>query len=211
MMRILTTMVFIFGGACAICSSLWHMGNTALFVYHAQKVPALVVDVSERPFESTLEMLENGNMPWGGNTAYHPHLLYHLFGRPITDTSIPDLDNRDFSVGQQVTLLLHPQRPHLRHIDDPKFLWIGDLLLLVCGVIMALVACCMLRRGSKRRAPAQSHAPDPVDKSPGNEAPAAVPARKRKRKASSSRRTEVRAPSKRAASPKKRKRKSATP
>ncbi len=189
MFRKLFTIALLLMGLYAAGSALWQLGNTVIFVCKAQKVPAVVVDATERPFESIFEMLEHGNMPWEGQTAYHPHLRYNLFDRPITDTTLPDLDNRDYANGQQVELLVHPQNTHMRHINEAKFLWLGNLTLLGCGGLMLWLGWRVLRRrgktGAQRPAKDSGQAPRQQPSAP----PASAPPRKRQKKTSSSGKT----------------------
>ncbi len=187
MVRKLAIIALLLAGLYTSWKALYQLGSTAIFALEAQKVSAVVVDVTERPFADITEQLCHGNMPWGGETAYHPHLRYELFGRVITDTTLPDLDNRDFSNGQRVELLLHPQKPHLRHINEIKFLWGGGLTLLVSSVILLWLTRCLLRRGKKltNRLAAASSEPSPSVPPDKSDAPPAT--RKRSRKNSASR------------------------
>ena len=202
MARKLFIAALLLAGLYAMGIGLWRLGNTAVFIFRAQKVPAVVVDATERPFESIFEMLEHGNMPWEGEIAYHPHLRYKLFGRTITDTTLPDLDNRDFSNGQQVELLVHPQSTHVRHINEAKFLWYGNLTMLGSGAFMLLLFRCLRRcRGKGEKRPvAESHVQAPGRQvSDSKEKP---PTRKRSRKTDS--REKPSGSTKRSAAPKKR-------
>ncbi len=183
MFRKLSTIALLAAGLYAAVSSLWQLGNTVVFVCKAQKVSALVVDATERPFESIFEMLEHGNMPWEGHTAYHPYLRYNLFGRPITDTTLPDLDNRDYANGQQVELLVHPQNTHMRHINEAKFLWVGDLTLLGCGALMLWLGWRLLRRRGKTGTQRPAKGPEQAPRQQSSAPPTSEPPRKRQQKA----------------------------
>lgn len=205
MTRILTKCAILLGGLYATGLALWHLGSTVVFVCQAERVPGIVVDVKERPFDGVVEMMQHGNMPWEGPTAYQPYVRYELYGRPVLDDTLPDLDNRNYTNGQAVEIILHPQQPHRRHLYSAKFLWVGDLLLLALGVLLLLLARRLLRRRKKtqaskpaakpKQAPAPTPAPEPVP-APPPAATAAAPEtlkleaepapRKRRRKAASS-------------------------
>lgn len=203
MTRILTKCAILLGGLYATGLALWHLGSTVVFVCQAERVPGIVVDVKERPFDGVVEMMQHGNMPWEGPTAYQPYVRYELYGRPVLDDTLPDLDNRNYTNGQAVEIILHPQQPHRRHLYSAKFLWVGDLLLLALGVLLLLLARRLLRRRKKTQASkpaakpkqAPAPAPEPVP-APPPAATAAAPEtlkleaepapRKRRRKAASS-------------------------
>ncbi len=189
-------------GLYASGMGLWRLGSTLVFVSKAQKVSAVVVDATERPFESIFEMVEHGNMPWEGGTAYHPHLQYKLFGRTITDTTLPDLDNRDFSNGQQVELLIHPQNTHIRHINEAKFLWLGNLEMLGSGLLMLLLFRCLQRC---RRKAVERPVEKPRVQTPDRQVTASeVPQSTCKRRRKTDSREKSSGSAKRTASPKKR-------
>lgn len=191
MTRHLTRWLILLAGLYAAGLALWHMASTAVFVHEAVYIPAVVVDSKERPFDGALEMLQHGNMPWEGETAYQPYVRYMLFGRTITDDSLPDLDNREYANGEAVEIILHPQATHRRHLNKFKFLWAGDLLLLALGAILLIIARYLLRRRKKRihhqphREPAPAPAPPPAAPAKAEDKAPAAP-RKRKRKASAS-------------------------
>lgn len=203
MTRILTKCAILLGGLYATGLALWHLGSTVVFVCQAERVPGIVVDVKERPFDGVVEMMQHGNMPWEGPTAYQPYVRYELYGRPVLDDTLPDLDNRNYTNGQAVEIILHPQQPHRRHLYSAKFLWVGDLLLLALGVLLLLLARRLLRRRKKTQAskpaakPKQAPVPAPEPApAPPPAATAAAPEtlkleaepapRKRRRKAASS-------------------------
>ncbi len=149
MHRAFTAVAMLLIGLYCVGNALWQLGRTAWFVMEAQRVPATVVDETKRSFDGIFEQLRHGNMPWDGDTAFRPHLRYVLYGRPIVDTTWPDLDNRSFVDGRQVTLLIHPQNPHQRHIDSPKFLWTGSCVLFLVGGFSLLTGWFLFKRRKK--------------------------------------------------------------
>ncbi len=149
MYRAFTAVAMLLIGLYCAGNALWQLGCTAWFVMEAQRVPATVVDETKCPFDGIFEQLRHGNMPWDGDTAFRPHLRYTLYDRPIVDTTWPDLDNRSFVDGQQVTLLIHPQNPHQRHIDRPKFLWTGSCVLFLVGGFSLLTGWFLFKRRKK--------------------------------------------------------------
>lgn len=174
---ILTKCAILLGGLYATGLSLWHLGNTVVFVCKADRVPGIVVDVKERPFDGVVEMLQHGNMPWEGAIAYQPYVRYELFGHPVMDDSLPDLDNRNYANGQAVDIILDPANPFRRHLYSAKFLWVGDLLLLAAGALLLMLARYLLRRRRKQPTATakQKSAPAPAKPLPAP-APAPQPA-----------------------------------
>lgn len=190
MMRFLTKCAILLGGLYATGLALWHLGSTAIFVHEAVCIPAVVVDSTTRPFEGITEQLSHGLMPWEGDTAYHPHVRYELFGLNRVDTTLPDLDNREYHNGEAVEIILHPQQPHRRHLNKAKFLWVGDMLLLALGVLLLLQARHLLRRKKARHAkqaaapkaepaprPKATPHPEPAPRAPSHPEPKPAPAK----------------------------------
>lgn len=184
MTRFLIKCAILLGGLYATGLALWHIGCTILFVQGAVCKPGIVEDVKERPFEDVVEMLEHGNLPWEGDTAYQPFVRYELYGNSILDDKLPDLDNRNYTNGQAVEIILDPRNTHHRHLNSAKFLWGGDLILLALGALLLLISRWLWRRRKKtaRQAPpAQAKAaaprrsaPQPPPQSP-EPAPAPAP------------------------------------
>lgn len=161
MTKILARILILLGGMYATGLALWHLALTAIFVHEAVYIPARVVDSTNRPFEGLVEQLRHGNLPWDGDTAYHPHVSYILFGNTITDKELPDLDNREYPDGEAVEIILHPQETHRRHISKFKFLWGGDLLLLALGGGLLGVFRLTRRRKPRHARPTAAHKPEP--------------------------------------------------
>ncbi len=184
-LRSLSIVAILFTGLYCVSYALYLLALSAWFVIHAQVLPATVVDESKRPFESIFEQLRHGNMPWDGDTAFHPHLRYTLYGRPIVDTTLPDLDNRSFPNGSRVSLLIHPQKPHQRHIYKAKFLWVAPSVLLLTGSLLLLSAYLLLKK--RRPAPtpppqAPPPLPEPQKQPPPTPKPTPASPKKRKPK-----------------------------
>ena len=160
--------LMLLGGLYAVGLALWRLGGTAMFVHEAILAPGVVVDVRERPFEDYLEMFAHGNFPWEGSVAHQPHVRYEYAGLSRVDSTLPDLDNQDYDRGQSVEIILHPEQPHLRHLNKFKFVWGRHLLLLGGGLFLLLlwrVSTRLRRRSSqprRRRAAAQPVVVAPV-------------------------------------------------
>lgn len=169
MTRFLTKCAILLGGMYATGLALWNLGNTAVFVYKSITLPGVVVDVKERPFDGYLEMLQHGNMPWQGSTAYQPHVRYSISNYQMVDTTLPDWDSRNYVNDQPVEIILDPTRPGHRHINSARFLWLGDLLLLAFGVGVLLLARYIIWGRRRKRHP--HTAPHPTA-TPTREAPA---------------------------------------
>lgn len=137
--RTIIKCLLLLGGLYAAGLALWRLGASAVFVHEAVTLPGIVVDVRERPFEDYWEALEHGNLPWQGAVAHQPHVRYEFAGLSRVDDSLPDLDNQDYDRGQAVEVILHPQKPHERHLNKPKFIWGRHLLQLALGLAMLLL------------------------------------------------------------------------
>lgn len=143
------------GGLYAAGVGLWRLGQSAVFVHEAVVIPGVVVDVRERPFEGFIEMMQHGNLPWECAVAHQPHVRYSREGVSIVDTTLPDLDSRDYNRGDEVEIILHPQKPHMRHLHAAKFIWVAHLFTLALGVLLLVVFWLTrkLRFVSRRRSP----------------------------------------------------------
>ena len=131
--------LLLLGGLYAAGTALWRLGEAAVFVHEAVVLPGVVVDVRERPFEDFWEAMQHGNWPWEGAVAHQPHVRYEFAGLPRVDSTLPDLDNRDYDRGQAVEVILHPQKPHERHLNKTKFIWGRHLIQLGLGLAMLLL------------------------------------------------------------------------
>lgn len=137
--RTITRWILLLGGLYAAGTALWRLGASAVFVHEAVVLPGVVVDVRERPFEDFWEAMTHGNLPWEGAVAHQPYVRYEFAGLSRVDDSLPDLDNRDYDRGQQVEVILHPQKPHERHLNKAKFIWGCHLMQLGLGLLMLLL------------------------------------------------------------------------
>lgn len=145
----------LFLGCWAVIYAVYQLGCTVAFEYRAECVPGKVVDVQERPFEDFIEMMQHGNLPWEGSTAYRPYVVYTLHGVQKFDSTLPDLDNRNYTNGQDVEIILDPEQTDNRHLNCAKFLWGGDLMLLALGcALLGIDHLARKRRRRKARRPA---------------------------------------------------------
>ena len=199
MLRRIAKYLILLFGLYAIGQALWNLSCTAMYVHEAERIPGIVTDVRMRPFSGYVEMLSHGNLPWDGDTSYQPHVRYTYSGVPIVDTTLPDLDNRNYANGEEVEIILHPQKPHLRHLNRAKFLWGGDVLLLLAGGL-CVGFFRLIRKRRRRQKPGHTPAKQenkPSHKQPTQQAAPPAPAP-----------TEAPAPKEEPAAPKKRRRKS---
>ena len=149
------------GGLYCTGLALWNLGCTALYHHKAVILPATVCDVRQRPFESWSEALRYGNLPWDGDIAYKPILAVTMpNGIRIRALTLPDLDNQDYRMGEQVELITHPYDPNQAHVHKWKFLWGADTMLLGLGALLAVPSWFILFPRRKRKgAPAPKRAP----------------------------------------------------
>ncbi len=142
------------------CLALWNLSNTLLYVHESQVVTATVKDVRQRPFESYTEALRYGNLPWNGDIAYKPILAFSMPGGFRTRAlTAPDLDNTDYTRGEQLELIAHPLDPTHCHVYKWKFLWGADCMLLGFALALGVPAWLVLFPRRKRRAAAPKAVP----------------------------------------------------
>lgn len=139
--------LFLVAGFLLAAWGLKGLGQTAVFVHESVRVPAVVTDVTQKPFESPLAAFCGGN--WKAEVAYYPHVSYSIPGG-ITQNGhrLPDADANDHSIGEQVEILTMPQDPTTAHLAEWKFIWGKPTALFGSGVLLFL--CGLLLRGPRR-------------------------------------------------------------
>ena len=156
------------------CLALWNLSNTLLYTHEAVVVPATVVDVRQRPFESYTEALKHGNFPWNGDVAYKPILAFSMPGGFHTRAlTAPDLDNEDYTRGAQLELIAHPQDPTHCHVYKWKFLWGADSMMLALALLLGVPAWFALFPRRRRKASARTHTGKTPQPRPQHSEPAA--------------------------------------
>lgn len=158
-------------------AALYHIADTAVFVYKAQVVDAVVTDVRQKPFESTWVALSHGNLSLAEDMSYLPTVRFTLPNGVRVTRELQQPDNRDYTAGEQLSLLTYPNDPTAACPYRFKFLWGGDCVRLVNALILLLLAR-LLRGKGKRRRPAvpAPTTPDRFHPSPTAEK---VPAKKK--------------------------------
>lgn len=126
--------------------ALWRLAQTAVFFHESITLTGLVIDVRQNHFNSQLEALAHGNMSWSGDISYQPIVAFIMPGGiTIPRRDMPDLDNTDYTLGQQVEIITLPHDPNTAHIKKWKFLWGGHCLLLGFGVLSSLPSWLLIR------------------------------------------------------------------
>lgn len=152
--------------------ALWGLTNTLLYYHEAVVLPATVIDVRQRPFESYSEALKYGNMPWDGDISYRPILTFVMpAGIPIRSYTSPDLDNTDYQRGEQVEIITHPHDPNQAHVKKWKFLWGADFMLLAFAALIGVPSWFVLFP-RKQRSTGHKPASRPAQPKPQPKAPA---------------------------------------
>lgn len=141
--------------------ALWNMGKTAIFLHESTVVKARVVDMVQYPFDSYAQAMAHGNLPWEGDTAYQVTLDFTLPTNPVAihipKMQMPDLDNRDYGIGQEVDILVPLTDPARAHLYRWKFLWGADCILLLFGLVMGCTGYLLLRRRRRKSSSAPRH------------------------------------------------------
>ena len=130
--------------------ALYKLVCTAMYVHESVVVTATVTDVIQKPFESTAEALEHGNLALGDSTAYSPIVRYTVPGGLVIDRMMTDADDTDYTVGQQVEVITPPLDPSRAHIHKWKFVWGWPCMQLGCGLVLTLLGFAL----QERRVPA---------------------------------------------------------
>lgn len=169
--------LFLVAGFLLAAWGLKGLGQTAVFVHEAVRVPAVVTDVTQKPFESTLDALRGGN--WKAEVAYYPHVSYSIPGGIRQNgRRLPDADANDHSIGEQVEILTMPQDPTTARLAEWKFIWGEPTVLFGSGVVLFL--CGLLLRGRRAARPARPKQ-EQHREAPRKEAPSPAPRRAAKK------------------------------
>ena len=156
--------------------ALWGLTNTLLYYHEAVVLPATVIDVRQRPFESYSEALKYGNLPWDGEISYRPIVTFVMpAGIPIRSYTSPDLDNVDYQRGEQIEIITHPHDPNQAHVKKWKFLWGADFMQLAFAALIGLPAWFILfprkRRSAGRKVTSRPAQSKPQPKAPAKPQP----------------------------------------
>lgn len=173
--------LFLLAGAAAALWGLKGLAESAVFVHEAVRVPAVVTDVTQKPFESTLDALRGGN--WKAEVAYYPHVSYSIpGGRGQSGWRLPDADSEDHAIGEQLELLTMPNDPTTARHAAWKFIWGEPTVLFCCGVVLFLFGQLLRGRKGGKRSPHPAKQEPRRDSKPAPKAaqPAARPSSKKK-------------------------------
>ena len=131
--------------------ALYKLVRTAIYVHESIVVTATVTDVLQKPFESTAEALEHGNLAMGGSTSYSPIVRYTVPGGLVIDRMMTDADDTDYTVGQQVEVITPALDPSRAHIHKWKFVWGWECMQLGTGMFLTLLGFALKERASKHQ------------------------------------------------------------
>lgn len=151
--------LFLLAGLLTAAWGLKGLGQAAIFVHEAVRLPAKVTDVTQKPFTSAWEALRGGN--WKAEVAYYPHVSYSVPGG-ITQTGLrlPDGDANDHAIGEQVEILTMPNDPTTAHLAVWKFIWGEPSVLFIGGVALFLFGRLLRGRKGHRAASPAHRAPE---------------------------------------------------
>lgn len=174
--------LFLLMGLLILIPTVGRMVQTAKFVWKAEVVTAVVTDVRQHPFTSTLDALLGGNLSTSDSTAYIPTLRFTL-PCGTTCTREPAIeDNRDYRIGEEVNVLTYAVDPTQVRPYRFKFLWGGDCVRAAAALLCLLLGR-LLHGPFFRRRPARQQEPRraPQPERPAELAPAAPAAEKPKK------------------------------
>lgn len=177
--------LFLLMGLLILIPTVGRMVQTAKFVWKAEVVTAVVTDVRQHPFTSTLDALLGGNLSTSDSTAYIPTLRFTL-PCGTTCTREPAIeDNRDYRIGEEVNVLTYAVDPTQVRPYRFKFLWGGDCVraaaALLCLLLGRLLHGPFFIRRSRRPAKQQEPRRAPQPERPAEPVPAATAAEKPKK------------------------------
>jgi hypothetical protein len=155
--------------------SLYKLVRTAMYVHESVIVTATVTDVLQRPFESTLEALQHGNLAMGDSTSYSPIVRYTVPGGLVINRQMTDADDTDYTVGQQLEVITPALDPSRAHIYKWKFVWGWECIQLGLGVFLTMLGIAL----KERRAPQQAGSRPRSKKAPRKPKATATTPRKR--------------------------------
>ena len=142
--------LFLLAGLLLALWGLKGLGAAAVFVHEAVRVPAVVTDVTQKPFSSAWEALRGGN--WKAEVAYYPHVSYSIpDGQGQHGWRLPDGDADDHRIGEQVEILTMPNDPTTAHLAAWKFIW-GEPTVSFCGGVLLFLFGRLLCGRKARRA-----------------------------------------------------------
>lgn len=151
--------LFLLAGLLLALWGLKGLGAAAVFVHEAVRVPAVVTDVTQKPFASAWEALRGGN--WKAEVAYYPHVSYAVPGGIAqTGLRLPDGDANDHPIGEQVEILTMPQDPTTARLAEWKFIWGKPTVLFFGGVAVFLFGQLLRGRKGHRAARPAHRAPE---------------------------------------------------
>lgn len=162
--------LFLLAGLLLALWGLKGLGAAAVFVHEAVRVPAVVTDVTQKPFSSAWEALRGGN--WKAEVAYYPHVSYSIpDGQGQHGWRLPDGDADDHRIGEQVEILTMPNDPTTAHLAAWKFIW-GEPTATFCGGVLLFLFGQLLRgRKARRAARPAEHRPEPRREAPERREP----------------------------------------
>lgn len=148
------------------------LAEAAVFVHEAVRVPAVVTDVTQKPFASAWDALRGGN--WKAEVAYYPHVSYTVpGGQGQHGWRLPDGDADDHPIGEQVDILTMPNDPTTAHLAAWKFIWGEATALFGGGCVLFLLGRLLRGRKGHRAArpahPAPEHRPAPRETPPARD------------------------------------------
>lgn len=147
--------LFLLAGLLLALWGLKGLGEAAVFVHEAVRIPAVVTDVTQKPFSSAWEALRGGN--WKAEVAYYPHVSYSIpDGQGQHGWRLPDGDADDHRIGEQVEILTMPNDPTTAHLAAWKFIW-GEPTVTFCGGVLLFLFGRLLQGRKARRAARPAH------------------------------------------------------
>ncbi len=131
--------LFLLAGILLVCSALYQLLRTAMYVHESVVVTATVTDVRVQPFESTLQALQHGNAAMGDTPSYQPIVRYTVPNGLVISRLMTDADDTDYTIGEQVQVITPELDPSQAHINKWKFIWGWECMQLGGGILLLLL------------------------------------------------------------------------
>lgn len=131
--------LFLLAGYLLAAWALYQLAFTAMFVHECVKVPGVVTDVRQKPYEDSLQALVHGSGSCAGDVSYQPVVRFSLPSGLVINRLMSDAGDKDYTIGQPIEIITPELDPSGARINEWKYIWGTETLELGVGVLLVLV------------------------------------------------------------------------
>ena len=131
--------LFLLAGYLLAAWALYQLAFTAMFVHECVKVPGVVTDVRQKPYEDSLQALVHGSGSCAGDVSYQPVVRFSLPSGLVINRLMSDAGDKDYTIGQPIGIITPELDPSGARINEWKYIWGTETLELGVGVLLVLV------------------------------------------------------------------------